>query len=290
MEKLIHFLIPRESNNHRARVLHPSGILIIALFFIIFQSIISLLPLTGSKILGYTSSISPDEIVRLTNEKRAEAGLSKLILNKTLSEAASIKGRDMINKDYWAHVAPDGTEPWFFLNKVGYKYKYAGENLARDFSDASSVVEAWMESSTHKDNILNPKYKEIGIGVVEGDLAGIDTTIIVQFFGATYTDVLQNPIASIGVTTPSPVPTEMPVLITSISSPTGSVKSMISPFTSTQKVSSIIIGTLLIVFILDAVLVSRKKIMRISGRTFSHVAFLAMILGIIVILKSGKII
>ena len=103
----------------------------------------------------------------------------------------------MIDRDYWAHVAPDGTQPWKFFTSFGYKYRYAGENLARDFSNASSAMDAWMNSPTHKENILNPKYKEIGIGVVEGDLAGTDTTIIVQFFGATYADKVVQPIAQV---------------------------------------------------------------------------------------------
>jgi uncharacterized protein YkwD len=108
------------------------------------------------------------------------------------------KGRDMIDKDYWAHVAPDGTQPWKFFSQFGYKYRFAGENLARDFSNANDAVNAWMNSPTHKDNILNPKYKEIGIGITEGDLAGSDTTIIVQFFGATYSDKVTQPLADSG--------------------------------------------------------------------------------------------
>ena len=192
------------------------------------------------------------------------------------------------------------------FTSFGYKYRYAGENLARDFSNASSAMDAWMNSPTHKENILNPKYKEIGIGVVEGDLAGTDTTIIVQFFGATYADKVVQPIAQAAkiektvapTVAPTVIPTDTPIPIeiikpqvkAEITTPKPNQEVLISPFTTTRNVSVIIVIILLLVFMLDAFLVSRRRITRIAGRTFSHVAFLLMILAIIMILKSGKII
>ena len=313
MEKLIHLLLPRESNNHKAKILHSSSLIVIAALMVILQSVINYLPKIRPDILGYAASISPQEVVNLTNQKRAEAGLSALRYNQTLSSAAYTKGQDMIARDYWAHVAPDGTQPWKFFNDFGYKYRYAGENLARDFSNASSAVDAWMNSPTHRENILNPKYKEIGIGVVEGDLAGSDTTIIVQFFGATYADKVVEPIANksastvnenvkkvetIVVPTQDPVgtPTSLPVKIdnalgnSEISTPKPNQEVLISPFTTTRSISFVAVILLLVVFVVDAFLVSRRKITRIAGRTFSHVVFLLMILVIILILRSGKII
>ena len=306
LEKLIHFLIPRQSNNHKAKILHSSSLIVITVLMIIFQGIINFVPKINPNILGYASNISIQEVVNLTNQKRLEAGLSTLSLNQTLSSAAYTKGRDMIDRDYWAHVAPDGTQPWKFFTSFGYKYRYAGENLARDFSNASSAMDAWMNSPTHKENILNPKYKEIGIGVVEGDLAGTDTTIIVQFFGATYADKVVQPIAQAAkiektvapTVAPTVIPTDTPIPIeiikpqvkAEITTPKPNQEVLISPFTTTRNVSVIIVIILLLVFMLDAFLVSRRRITRIAGRTFSHVAFLLMILAIIMILKSGKII
>lgn len=312
MEKLIHLLLPRESNNHKAKILHSSSLVVIAAFLILFQGIINYLPNLKPGILGYASNISPQEVVNLTNQKRAEAGLSALSFNQTLSSAAYTKGRDMIDRDYWAHVAPDGTQPWKFFSQFGYKYRYAGENLARDFSNAQDAVNAWMSSPTHRENILNPKYKEIGIGVVEGDLAGSDTTIIVQFFGSTYADKVVQPLADSSVSTvatvekpktvvlptqapePSPTPivvaTSIPEVKSEITTQKESQQVLVSPFTTTRSVSFIVVILLIAVFIVDAILVSRRKITRIAGRTFSHVIFLGIILAIILILKSGKII
>src|SRR3989339_1278732 len=213
IEKTLHLFLPRASNNHKAKILHPSGLLVLASFFILFQAVLNFIPKLGPSILGYASQISPDEIIRLTNEKRAQAGLPSLTLNGTLSVAAQSKGNDMIIKDYWAHIAPDGTQPWSFFTSAGYRYRYAGENLARDFSSASSAVDAWMNSPTHRDNILNPKYKEVGIGVTEGDLAGVDTTIVVQFFGATYVDQTPQKVAQVEqIKTSTIVPTTIPTV------------------------------------------------------------------------------
>jgi uncharacterized protein YkwD len=302
MEKLIHLLIPRESNNHKAKLLHSSSLLAIASFLILFQISLNYFSKTKPDILGYASNISIQEVVNLTNQKRAEAGLSALSLNQTLSNAAYVKGADMISKDYWAHVSPDGTQPWAFFKNAGYRYRYAGENLARDFSNATEAVNAWMNSPTHRDNILNSKYKEIGIGVIEGDLAGSDTTIIVQFFGTTYTDQVREPIAealSVEVeNTPAPkvLPTATPNIVpkvessqTVIETPNPDQQVLISPFTTTRNASLIVVGILLLIFMVDAFLVSKRRITRVAGRTFAHVVFLGMILSIIIILKSGQI-
>ncbi|MEK7536333.1 MAG: CAP domain-containing protein [Patescibacteria group bacterium] len=296
MEKLIHFLLPRESNNHKAKILHSSSLLVLASFLVLFQIVLNLLPKLNPSILGYASNISPSEVVRLTNEKRAAAGLSALSLNQELSAAAYTKGQDMIAKDYWAHIAPDGTEPWKFFKDFGYKYRYAGENLARDFSNANDAVNAWMNSPAHRENMLNPKYKEIGIGVVEGDLAGVDTTIVVQFFGAMYTDKIVQPIAQAAKTektvvltvAPTIIPTAIPISIQTIE-PQVRSQILISPFTTTRTLSLIVVAILLLVFIVDAVLVSKRRITRVAGRTFAHVVFLGMILSIILILKAGNI-
>lgn len=312
LEKIIHLFIPKESNNHKARILHSSSLIVIASMFVIFQGLMNYLPSLKPDILGFAAQISPEEVVRLTNQKRSEAGLPPLVFNQTLASAAYTKGRDMIDKDYWAHVAPDGTQPWKFFTQFGYRYRYAGENLARDFSNAGSAVEAWMNSPTHRDNILNPKYKEIGIGVTEGDLAGIDTTIIVQFFGATYADNVSVPVAEVkpnatqkaAVVSATPIPlqvnskpSEVPTLIATnlpqvraeITSPQSDQQVLISPFNTTRSVSVSVVLLLMVIFILDAFLVSRRRIVRVAGRSFAHIAFLGMILTVILILRSGKI-
>ena len=311
--KLAHLIIPRESNNQKAKLLHSSSLAVFIFFIVIYQLVLNVLPRIRPDILGFAANIPPSEVIRLTNEKRAQAGLPALVENGTLSQAAQSKGADMLNRDYWSHIAPDGTQPWTFFTNAGYKYRYAGENLARDFSSAPSAVEAWMASASHKENIMSPKYKEIGIAVIEGDLAGVDTTIIVQFFGTKYTDTLPVvPIAeakSISTTKPAativPKPTiQATPLVLPSSSPASFVamnqgeepprapksRITISPFGTTKSVSLVIIGVLLFIMIIDWVESNRKQLARISSRSFGHVAFFGMIFAIALILKAGQII
>lgn len=315
IELLIHLFVPHESNNQRARLLHSKSLVLIALFFVGFQFLLSFGNSSFPDVLGYAANISPSEVIRLTNEQRAANGLSPLSENSTLDSAAIAKGNDMLAKGYWAHFAPDGTSPWTFFTNFGYRYQYAGENLARDFSDAGSAVSAWMNSPTHKDNILNPHYKEIGIGVVEGSLAGADTTIIVQFFGTALAGEPSIPIAKAVSTTnvdtntnssatpkpKNPAPTASPAPFVAVAtitpSPTpypevvtGNSKSVISPFTFTKNLSLGVIGILLLVLSVDMIVVRRKRITRIQGRTLAHISYLGMILAVILILKAGQII
>jgi len=299
IHRVAHLIFPRESNNQKAKLLHNSSLTLIVFAFIFYQLGITFLSRFGPNVLGFAANISPDEVVRLTNEKRTQAGLLPLSLNSTLSQAAQAKGADMLNKGYWAHVAPDGTQPWVFFTNFGYKYRYAGENLARDFANPQSAVEAWMNSPSHKENLLSPKYKEIGIGVVEGNLAGVDTTIIVEFFGTKYADTL--PVAPIAeakavVATPiatpmaTSVPTTTRIMVPTANLSIGEPRILVSPFNVTKSVSLGIVGILLFVLVLDGFFVSRRRIARIGGRTFAHLAFLGMILAIALILKAGQII
>lgn len=312
MKLLRHLFIPHESNNQKAKILHAESLAVIALFLIAFQVVVSL----GEhfpKVLGYAANISPQEVIRLTNEQRAANGLNSLNENSTLDAAALAKGNDMLAKGYWAHFAPDGTSPWSFFLSFGYKYKYAGENLARDFQDAPSAVNAWMNSPSHRENILNANYRDIGIGVVEGSLAGSDTTIIVQFFGTPLSGGSTIPVAQAqGVSsssTPKPTvkPTQKPTLVptptsapiaavtpTAVPTPTDSPEiaafSFVSPFSSTKNLSIGVVGVLLLALSIDLIVVRRRRIARIGGRTLAHIAYFGMILAVILILKAGQII
>lgn len=311
---LKHLFVPHESNNQKAKILHPGNLLLIAIGLIGFQFILNFATRSFPQVLGYAANISPEEVIRLTNVERANHGLASLSANSTLSEAALAKGQDMLAKGYWAHFAPDGTTPWSFFLSFGYKYKYAGENLARDFSDAGSTVNAWMNSPTHRENILNPNYQEIGIGVVEGNLSGVDTTIIVQFFGAplesantTIIEVKAEKVTLAATSTasalpkvtatpkpsltplPTPTPTP-PVVIEQVTDATGSSATFVSPFSSTKGVSLLTLGLILMLLSIDLIVVKRNKIVRTGGKNLAHIAFLGMILAVILILKAGQVI
>ncbi len=293
----LNLYFPHEGNNFKARILHPSGFFLIKVGLIALQLVMQFLIISPfPNILGYAANISVEEVIMLTNEKRAQEGLAPLKQNSTLSASAFEKGKHMLAQDYWAHVAPDGTEPWFFFKQGGYSYRYAGENLARDFSDANSAVEAWMASPSHRENILSTRYKDIGIAVVEGDLNGVDTTIIVQFLGTRLVDTLPlEPIAANSSTqstltfaSPSPTSTPQPAVVAAANQPSKS-QILISPFVTTKGMSLAVVVMLLIVLAIDAFITSRRRIRRVGGRVFAHIAFLGMILTIMLILKAGEI-
>lgn len=131
-----------------------------------------------------TSSIVNNTLISLTNDNREANNEPALKENPLLSRAAQLKAEDMAKNGYFSHVSPSGLTPWVWLKNVGYEYSYAGENLAMNFSDSADVVSAWMKSPTHKRNIINGNYKEIGIGVAEGIYNGNRTTFVVQFFAS----------------------------------------------------------------------------------------------------------
>ena len=288
----IHLFSPQESNNHKARAIHTSSLTFLILAIFLYQIGLEILPHVGVRVLGYAANISPDEVIRLTNEKRLANGLSPVTLNPLLSQAAGAKGADMLNKDYWAHVSPDGIEPWKFFKDEGYSYHYAGENLARDFSNPASVVDAWIASKSHRDNLLSPKYKEIGIAVVEGDLSGVDTTLVIQFFGTKFEAILPpKPVSQLNVE-PAILPTiKEPSFIlkssTTLAKESGPV--LISPFTSTKKISLVLILSLTVIFFIDWLIVTRKGVYRVGGKPLAHIGFLGMIVAIVLIAKGGQI-
>ncbi len=117
------------------------------------------------------------------NTERIKNNEPALVENRLLSTAAKDKLRDMFEKNYWDHTSPDGERAWSFINKTGYSYSMAGENLARGFISANSMVKAWMNSETHRKNILNESFTQTGIAVGNGVIEGKETTVAVQIFG-----------------------------------------------------------------------------------------------------------
>lgn len=89
----------------------------------------------------------------------------------------------MALKGYFAHTSPEGKAPWYWFKQVGYKYEYAGENLAVDFTDSQDVDKAWMNSPTHRANILKNSYTEMGTGIATGTYEGSPTIFVAQEFG-----------------------------------------------------------------------------------------------------------
>lgn len=123
-------------------------------------------------------------LVDLTNTDRAAYNLQGLTVNEKLVAAAQAKADDMAAKGYFAHTSPEGLDSWHWFKQAKYDFQSAGENLAVDFSDSADVERAWMNSPSHRDNILNGRYTEIGIATAVGMYQGHSTTFVVTMFGS----------------------------------------------------------------------------------------------------------
>ena len=127
--------------------------------------------------------ITPAKMLSLTNQSREENGLVALTVNQKLASAAEAKTDDMFEYQYFDHNSPSGATPWDWIKVTGYDYRYAGENLAIDFVMAESAHKALMASDSHRENILNQNYTEIGISVKKDTFEGSESVIIVMEFG-----------------------------------------------------------------------------------------------------------
>lgn len=135
-----------------------------ALALILTIGLVLIQPRTPANVLAYATGISPDSLLSETNQQRLGSGVSELVLNSKLNEAAQAKAEDMALRDYWSHATPEGEDPWIFIDNTGYKYLKAGENLAYGFATSADTVAGWMNSPTHKANLLDIAYSEVGFG------------------------------------------------------------------------------------------------------------------------------
>jgi len=173
------FFIPNKKNKYKPYLLRKVALTIFSIFLILVNSFGGILGIDQAQ----ASTITPTNIINLTNRERTAAGLNSLKTNSKLSSAALAKANNMFEEQYWDHFGPNGETPWQFIQGAGYYYVYAGENLAKGFSTAEGVHEAWMASTSHRENIMSGRYKDIGVAVVEGVLLGKRTTLVVQMFG-----------------------------------------------------------------------------------------------------------
>jgi len=134
------------------------------------------------------SEITPQTIFKLTNDARAKHGLAPLTYSQSLEQAAIAKTQDMVTQEYFDHIGPNGQTPWAIMDKVGYQYEYGGENLAVGFSSAEDMVQAWLDSPSHRQNLLEQNFNDIGITALPAVVDGLPDIIVVQMFGSLVED------------------------------------------------------------------------------------------------------
>lgn len=175
-------VVPHKANNYRPLAIRRYGIITILVMVIAAQAIYN--GFSSGNVLGAEAQITSGGLLDATNQERAANGKQPLVINPELSRAAHLKVQSMFAAQYWSHTAPDGTTPWHWFDVVSYKYDSAGENLAKDFSTSDSTVAAWMASPTHRANILNGNYKDVGFAAMNSVLDGEPTTLIVALYAS----------------------------------------------------------------------------------------------------------
>ena len=158
---------------------------------------------------NFFSSIAVDRLASLINQERQNRNLPTLTINTQLNSAASLKINDMLAQNYFEHTSPSGNTPWYWFGQIGYNFVYAGENLAMGFTETDTVFRAWMNSPTHRDNILNPNFKEIGLAIKTGQIQNRADTLAVLIFGRqpAKNKIARTPAKTI---TPAPIPVSVP--------------------------------------------------------------------------------
>lgn len=270
---LKHLFTPRHTNNHRAKILHNSSMaLLVALLLILGVSSRGLSQMHPD-VLGISYSISADDLLSKVNKIRVDNNLLPLSMNPFLALAAKNKAEDMLSKNYWAHFAPDGsTSPWTFIKESGYNYIYAGENLAKGYSDSQSIVTAWMNSPTHKANIMSSHYKDIGFAIVPGKLMGEETVLVVQFFGSTS----DAPVASISE-------------IAGVKSQELVAQPQVDMRQTAKTFSLVLFSLLFITFIFDFAITKKKKLPRLIGHNLDHIILIIIFVAFVLIQNEGGI-
>lgn len=291
----------RGRGHHRAHALSLWSLFSYLQILIIFGASLYLIRANAPQILGQIT-FGAEQIITLTNNKRAEFGLPTLSNNALLAQAAAGKAGDMFAGNYWAHNSPGGKTPWQFMTAAGYRYVFAGENLARDFEDANSVVNAWMNSPSHRANVLDKNFKEIGVAVSSGTLGGNEGILVVQMFGTsiapTFAGESQQNAAGANTSTaevPSPSPkkqlaqvpnqqeaTGAPPQVSQISEIVTSAESQ--PVLATKKFSIAKAGSLALVSFIFALLVievitcARRAHVSLRSGVLAHLTILAFVL------------
>src|SRR5215213_9362056 len=108
------------------------------------------------------------EMLAQVNAQRRKAGAPPLALNADLQEAAQAHAQDMLARGFFAHKSPSGTTVRERSRKAGYDWRAIGENIAEGQTSVNEVMTTWMNSPGHRENILNPAFRELGVGLVLG--------------------------------------------------------------------------------------------------------------------------
>src|SRR3990167_217491 len=177
------YFIPHEGNDHKPHMLRTEKALIVLSIVLLIEMLFLAQIFIIGKNTNFLAAVISSVIVDKTNTERVSFDLNSLVTDDLLELAAQLKANEIAKKGYFAHETPEGFDPWYWLENVGYNFVAAGENLAVNFTDSEDVVDAWMDSPGHRANILKDSYTEIGVATAKGKNKGREAIFVVQFFG-----------------------------------------------------------------------------------------------------------
>ena len=196
LHSVINHLVPHEGNDYRPHLLQRGAVILMLVLILLSFLATNFQALLWQSSDWLVGAVLPAVVVDLTNTKRTDLALPTLTRNSVLDAAATLKAQDMAKNSYFSHDSPAGLTPWHWFKEAGYPFVYAGENLAVYFTDSTEVVDAWMNSPTHRANIVGSQYREIGVGTARGTYDGFETVFVVQMFG---TRAIPAPVAAVPV-------------------------------------------------------------------------------------------
>lgn len=133
----------------------------------------------------FTNAYSDEELIVAVNSLRKDNGQIQLTKNNQLNQAASLKLADIQKYQYWSHDNPQTGKKWLaFVRESNYRFD-AGENLAKGFEDVDKIINAWLNSPSHRKNLLSSKFNSYGLAVGQVNYASGPETVVVLEFGVT---------------------------------------------------------------------------------------------------------
>jgi uncharacterized protein YkwD len=176
----------------RIKSLLAAAIVIVFMFLSTAAAVPQNIAVLGASTTGNSTSLEAaplsnalneyeNTIAAMINNIRVSNGLNALAADGSLNEVADIRGEDLMNRNYFSHYTPEGTNVFDLMRSMSIGFRYAGENLAQSAPASAGTCEgfinAWLNSPTHKDNILGANYTKIGVSMVEVGSRRIVTTV-----------------------------------------------------------------------------------------------------------------
>lgn len=301
--KLKYYLIASEENDYQPFITKPIAL---AVFILIIWA----LRLLGPTAVSFAeSTIDAGDLMVKINIERTQRFIPALLTDQRLDSAASVKSNDMLARGYFAHQNPENDYVWPTIEKTGYTpYLTLGENLAMDFVSADAVVRAWMNSPTHRENIVNDRFQDQGMASIFGLFEPNHNSILITNLFGTLLNSTPAPAVAKASTPPAPIqpvePTnkqtetlaELETVIETIIDPSplhqNQTEILVTGPTTNIPVSedvqflnffrifiSILVAIYALFLIVDSIIIHQAKIQRVNMHASPHtVIFLIIVL------------